>query len=541
MTGKMKMNRIRTISGGWLLLPVILLAACGDAPRRETIERAVVNGRLAGEAFARSHRFVEGWLAVADTVTGLIPKNLQGDYFWNAQDAAADNYPFMVITSFFTDEGLFRGRMLDMLRTETELTSCLGACPATYDLRTHRLQNNPVDTGNVIFGSAEYMKDGLLPITELLGVSPWSERMISILDSLHGLVEIVTEIRGDYFGNSQVIEVNGDLLQVLSRLYWMTGREEYLEWAIRIGDYYLLGDRHPADSERLRLRDHGCEIMLGLCELYATVHYARPQKQEQYRGPLHRLLDRVLEVGRNGHGLFYDEVNPSTGEILETRLADTWGYTLDGYYIVYQLDGVEAYRDAVLKVFSNLNAHYRSHNWENNMDGYADAIESALNLYNRERSQEAADWIDSEINVMYSFQRPDGILEGWHGDGNFARTAVMYALWKTRGTRLAPWREDVQWGAADEEGKTVLVLTAGMPWRGKLFFDAPRYRENLHLPADWPRINQFPQWFTVERDREYALCVDGVRKHCRGEELIDGIDIVLESGQRAVVSVSACD
>ena len=186
---------------------MILLAACGDAPRRETIERAVVNGRLAGEAFARSHRFVEGWLAVADTVTGLIPKNLQGDYFWNAQDAAADNYPFMVITSFFTDEGLFRGRMLDMLRTETELTSCLGACPATYDLRTHRLQNNPVDTGNVIFGSAEYMKDGLLPITELLGVSPWSERMISILDSLHGLVEIVTEIRGDYFGNSQVIEV----------------------------------------------------------------------------------------------------------------------------------------------------------------------------------------------------------------------------------------------------------------------------------------------------------------------------------------------
>ena len=101
MTGKMKMNRIRTISGGWLLLPVILLAACGDAPRWETIERAVVNGRLAGEAFARSHRFVEGWLAVADTVTGLIPKNLQGDYFWNAQDAAADNYPFMVITSFY--------------------------------------------------------------------------------------------------------------------------------------------------------------------------------------------------------------------------------------------------------------------------------------------------------------------------------------------------------------------------------------------------------------------------------------------------------
>ena len=532
------MDLRRKIYGGSIGLLTVFSMACSHAPRQETVDRAVANGRLANEAFDRSHRFVEGWLAVADTVTGLIPRNLQGDYYWNAQDAAADNYPFMVITSYFTDEELFRGRMLDMLRTETELTSCLGACPATYDLRTHRLQNQPIDTSNVIFGSAEYMKDGLLPITELLGPSPWSERMISILDDLHELVDIVTEIRGSYFGNSQVIEVNGDLLQVLSRLYWMTGNEEYLEWAIRIGDYYLLGDRHPADSERLRLRDHGCEIMLGLCELYATVHYARPEKQKVYREPLHRLLDRVLEVGRNEHGLFYDEVNPRTGEILETRLADTWGYTLDGYYIVYQLDGIEAYRDAVLKIFGNLNACYRNHNWEDNMDGYADAIESALNLYNRERSQEAADWIDSEIKVMYSFQKPNGILEGWHGDGNFARTAVMYALWKTQGTHLSPWRKDVIWGAVEEDGQLVLALTAETSWSGKLCFDAPRYRENLHLPTDWPRINQFPQWFTVEREKMYAVCVDGTETLFSGGELIDGIELVLEPGQRSVVTVS---
>ena len=533
------MNVRRNIYIGSIGLLTILLMACNDVIRQKTIDQALVNGRLANEAFDRSHRFVEGWLAVADSVTGLIPRNLQGDYYWNAQDAAADNYPFMVITSYFTDEDLFRGRMLDMLRTETALTSCLGACPATYDLRTHRLQDHPIDTSNVIFGSAEYMKDGLLPITELLGSSPWSERMISILDDLHKLVDVVTEIKGSYFGNSQVIEVNGDLLQVLSRLYWMTGKEEYLEWAIRIGDYYLLGDCHPADSERLRLRDHGCEIMLGLCELYATVHYARPKKQEEYRKPLHRLLDRVLEVGRNEHGLFYDEVNPSTGEILETRLADTWGYTLDGYYIVYLLDGVEAYRDAVLKVFGNLKVHYRSHNWEDNMDGYADAIESALNLFNRERLQETAEWIDSEIKVMYSFQQPNGILEGWHGDGNFARTAVMYALWKTQGTHLSPWRKDVVWGAVEKDEQLVLVMTAEVPWRGKLCFDTPRYRENLHLPADWPRINQFPQWYTVEREKNYSVCVDGTESLYSGEELVEGIELALESGQRTIVTVSS--
>ena len=41
-------------------------------------------------AFARSQLFVDGWLGVADTVTGLIPRNLRGDYYWNAQECIQD-------------------------------------------------------------------------------------------------------------------------------------------------------------------------------------------------------------------------------------------------------------------------------------------------------------------------------------------------------------------------------------------------------------------------------------------------------------------
>ena len=37
----------------------------------------------------------------------------------------------------------------------------------------------------------------------------------------------------------------------------------------------------------------------------------------------------------------------STGEVLKEHLADTWGYTLDGYYTVYCIDGTEEYKDAV--------------------------------------------------------------------------------------------------------------------------------------------------------------------------------------------------
>lgn len=531
----MKVIMLLTISSS-----ILVLLSCSNRGGydAELLKNAEHNANLADEAFSRSHRFVEGWLSVADKETGLIPRNLKDSNYWNAQDAAADNYPFMVITSFFTDGNLYNGRMLDILKTETSLTSCMGACPATFDLDSHKLCDSPIDTSNVIFGSAEYMKDGLMPITEILGNTPWSQRMVSILDDLSKLVTVATDIKGEYFGDSQVIEVNGDLLQVLSRVYWMTGDEKYLDWAVEIGDYYLLGDKNPADSERLRLRDHGCEFILGLCELYATVNHAMPEKKAQYQKPLHYLLDRILETGRNEHGMFYDEVNPSTGDVLQSRLSDTWGYTLDGYYTVYMIDGTKSYRDAVYKVFGNLNAHYRNHNWEEgSMDGYADAIESALNLYNRERDEEAAQWIDSEIRVLYSFQQDNGIIEGWHGDGNFARTSIMYALWKTQGAHVSPWRQDVRLGAVEDGDGILLFLAADEYWSGKLIFDTVRHRENLHLPFDWARINQFPEWYTVDGDKSYVLTVNGTKTYHIGAELATGLDIELAAGERMKVSL----
>lgn len=533
----------------FLLLPVLILG-CGVQEKRTPqpdsyISVAQINATQAREAFYRSHHFVEGWLTVADPVTGLIPRNIkggayaenvQGDFYWNAKDAAADNYPFMVITAYLTDQDMFEGRMKDMLATETRLTSCLGACPATFDFRTQKLQDSPVDTGAVIFGSAEYVKDGLLPITDLIGPSPWAERMVSILRDLHKLVTVAEP--GKHLSKAAAIEVNGDLLQALSRVYWFTGDEQYLEWAEAIGDYYLLGEVHPVEYDSIQLRDHGCEFILGLCELYATLSKARPAKKQQYQVPLHRLLDRVLEVGRNADGLFYNRINPSTGAILNKGIADTWGYSLDGFYTVYLLDGTSLYRDAVYTVFGNLEK-YRNYAWESGgpSDGYADAIESALNLYNRERSTDAAAWVDSEIKVMFSFQQENGIIEGWHGDGNFARTALMYALWKTKGTRVIPWREDVLFGAVEKGNGILLTLTSEKAWEGKLLFDVPRHSEYLHLPFDWPRINQYPEWFVIDREKQYIVSVNGKKYKCSGQKLVSGLDLSVAAGQTLIVEV----
>jgi hypothetical protein len=525
---------------GWIAvlaaLSLALPVACTSAGYARAAEdeaifgEADANGRLANEGFARCHKYVEGWLKAADPVTGLIPRNLGGDRdLWNAKDAAADNYPFMVLTCALTDRPMFDGRMLEMLRTETKLTSRLGAMPDDWSFRKQGFVKDEPSLPDIIFGSSEYVKDGLMPLTEWLGQSPWSKRLIAIEDSLWERAPLETP-----YGKipSESAEINGEQLQVLSRLYWMTGNPNYLDYAVRLGDYYLL-DKHPTRrSTSLRLRDHGCEFVSGLCELYATVHFAMPEKKKVYEGPVHEMLDRILEVGRNEHGMFYDSINPTSGDHSK-GLADTWGYTYNGFYTVWLVDKTEAYREAVRKVLGNLRDHYRNYPWERaSADGYADSIESAVNLYNREPVPSAAEWIDSEIQVMWQKQKPDGVIEGWHGDGNFARTTIMYCLWKTQGLTVRPWREDVVFGAVRDGDGLSVSLSARQDWRGKVLFDSPRHKTQMKMPLDWPRINQFPEWFTVQADARYAVrdMTTGAEKTLSGREMQDGIPVELKPG-----------
>ena len=489
------------------------------------------NGRLANEGFIRCRNFVDGWLKYADPKTGLIPRNLSRDKdIWNAQDSAADNYPFMVLTAAITDRPLFEGRMLDMLRTEIKLTSRIDSLPDTYSFPKQGFASDTPDINRIIFGSSEYVKDGLLPLTEWFGPSPWCERMLGILDDMWKHAPVQTKY-GKIVSTNQ--EVNGEMLQTLSRIYWMTGEKKYLQWAIRLGDYYLLDGHHPTrDENKLRLRDHGCEIVSGLCELYATVSFAMPAKKQTYQKPIHEMLDRILQIGRNEHGLFYNSINPQTGRH-DKGLCDTWGYNLNGFYTVYLIDKTEAYRQAVLKALGSMNEHYKGYKWEGtSADGYADSIESAINLYNREPVASVAKWVDSEIKVMWNMQKSDGVIEGWHGDGNFARTTIMYCLWKTKGLTIMPWREDVVFGAVHDGNLLKISISGNKDWQGKILFDTPRHQTVMKMPLDWPRINQFPEWFTVKAEKNYTVhdLTSNSTATYTGKQLQDGITINLQPG-----------
>ena len=501
------------------------------AARPEPFTFARRNAEQAREGFIRCKRFLDAWLMRRDASTGLIRSELDGQNVWEVKDSAADCYPFMVLSAEVTAPSLFEGACLDMLRSERELTSRIDSLPDNWNLDSGRFVHNEPDMARIQFGASEYVKDGLIAITEWIGQSPWTERMVELVDDCWEHATIETP-----FGPivSENIENNGEMLQILPRLYWMTGRDKYLEWAIRLGDYYLLGSNHPTrDMKELRLRDHGCEVVSGLCELYATCRFARPEKYAQYRAALYEMLDRILDVGATPDGMFHDIIDPQSGRVTWARAGDNFGYNLNGYYTVYLLDGHEAYRQAALKPLLAIHRYPGFHGGEP-MDGHCDAIEGVLYLLNREPLPCIAAWIDESIRTLWEFQRDDGTIGGTYLDGNFARTTLLYCLWKTQGATLRPWRDDVALGATREGDTLEIYVRAESAWQGRIRFDRPRHREHLKLPMDWPRINQFsPEWTTISREGIYIIedVDNGTRVTYSKDTLRDGLPVTLAAGE----------
>jgi hypothetical protein len=254
------------------------------------------------------------------------------------------------------------------------------------------------------------------------------------------------------------------------------------------------------------------------------------------------MLDRILEAGRNEDGLFFNEINPVTGEVTNKGIADNFGYTFNAYYFVGNMDNRPDYIEAIKKGLGSLNAGYRNFNWENGgMDGYADAIEGALNLYNRMPSEDVKKWLDSETQVLWKYQKDDGIIEGWHGDGNFARTTIMYCLWKSQGLLPDSWNEKLMLGAAEENGVINVAVSCENGWHGKILFGTPRYSTMMNMPADYPRINQFQQWFVPADDKKYEVIFypEGRKRVYSGTELTTGLAVKVKPGKELLFTVKS--
>lgn len=493
---------------GWLSV-ALLLTVVGSPGQAEPSPWKEVqrNAAAAQEAFTRCHRLMEAWLARRNPATSLLPQNLNSPV-WTPENSAADLWPFLVLTAYFTSRDRFEGIMQEILRHEIALTTRLDRLPDAFSFPTHRFLYPEADLGRLIFGASEYAKDGLLPITEVLGRTVWYERLRGLVEDIFRHAPVATA-----YGRlpASDAEVNGNMLQALARLFAATGQRQYLEWAERIGDAYLLEmvprnnglpahqwdfTHHRPVRDLLSLNDHGNEIIGGLGELFVAVSCADPQRAAQYREPFQRLLDTLLDHARNPDGLWVGQIQPSTLTVLQESPPDTWGYALNPVYTFYLLTGEERYREVVAQALSNLNQD-RYKNW-GGADAFADALESGLVLLNRIPDPAGLAWLEEVMPVFLGKQGPEGLVEGWHGDGNYARTALMYALYKTQGCYLEPWRQDVQVGAIQRQDALWVQVTAERPWTGRLHFDSPRHRLHFQLPINYPRLNEFPEWWTAE-------------------------------------------
>ncbi|MBI1321358.1 MAG: hypothetical protein GC168_20735 [Candidatus Hydrogenedens sp.] len=495
----------------------------------DAFEKAQLSGSIAGHSLDKVYRWLhEVALKQIDPETGLY----KADGKWNYRDTAADCYPFFIWAAHVVDRGVLNGAARDILHREQALCNTYGAIPVPWDFDQAAPATN-TDWDEVVFQASEYVKDGLIAIVEVTGADEWFDRMRAIEDALWETARIDTP-----YGKipSTNIEVNGEQLQALVRLYTMTGETKYLDWADRLADYYF------ADPEfRVkRLRDHGCEIIGGLGLLHAVETTYRPERAAQYGPRLKQVYDTILAEGRNEDGMMYDELGKREG-----RLSDGWGYNYVGYLCYDEATSTETYRPEVAATLKNtLKPLYENYPWEGeSIDGYADSIEGAIYLLNRVPVAEGFTWVDRETRVNL-VDHPERLE---HGDlwgtmklqSNGVRTVIMQALMHTQGTLARPWQPGLQLGAAPQEGGIVLALQSASDYRGTLEFDLPRHRVYMGFAQDWPRMNTLPEWFTVEPEGKYRVVVgDAVEAVYTGRQLHAGLEVQVAAGDTLRIEVA---
>ena len=256
----------------------------------------------------------------------------------------------------------------------------------------------------MIFGASEYAKDGLTPIVEITGPkSPWFARMRGIIDDIFKHARVETP-----YGKipSKNIEVNGELLQMLPRLYCVTGEKKYLDWAHRLADYYLL----PGKFVPGKLQDHGCEIIGGLGLLFAIDAKAAPEKCKQYEPHLRYMFDEIVRRGTNSDGVIVGALQPGPGPHDNVRIGDGWGYDFVGFLDYDLAMHSERYSAAIRKPLKNLlKPRYERFNWDHHSrDNVADSVEGGLYLLRRFPTPEGFVWADREIaTLLVDHTQPD--------------------------------------------------------------------------------------------------------------------------------------
>ena len=498
------MNTSKAMRAFILICVLVGVSSASMAQEAKTLEAARTSAKIAGYSMTKVQRWLgDVALKKIEKDTGLY----HPDGRFNYQDAWADCYPFLVWAAWLTDIDALNGPVRGALHAEIK------HCPKGFF-------TDPKNT----FGGSEYVKDGLIAIVEVTGKDEWFDRMKAIQDAIWAKPTIDTK-----YGKipSKNVEINGEQIQALARMYTMTGEKKYLQYAERLADYYLL----PGNFAPTRLRDHGCEIIGGLGLLLGVESVHNPDKARQYLPHMKKMLDTVLEKGTNPDGIMYNTLGR------KGALSDGWGYNYVAYLCYDMAADKPIYRKHMTQTLKNLaKPLYQNYRWEgNSIDGYADSVEGGLYIINRLPVPEAIAWADSEVasNIVYA-KDANKLWGTMKLQSNGVRTVIIHALMHTRGLIMRPWRADLQLGAAEyDKGLTVVVKATGKKdFTGRLVFDIPRHRIYMGFKKDWPRMNTMPEWFTVDPARKYTVKngSDGSSAQYTGKQLHAGLKVDVKGG-----------
>ncbi len=518
-----------------------LVADLRAARARGALDAAAeVQGRLAQEAFSAAERTTRAWIAARDPRLSMLRRELDAkDAYWNYKDVAADCYPHLVIAAYIVAPDLLPA-VRAMLDTDRRLF------PDTIDLKTGAVVQTTADER--AFGAAEYAKDGLLSILECVGETPWTERLNEVVEQVFVLGARPARSGGPVIlGKS---ETNGEILQVVARLWHRTRDPRYLARGRGIVDAYVqevfpkTNGEPPrefdfasgvASDPRVKLRDHGNEMIAGLVEWTLVERIAPDSRIAIYAPAVENMLDRLLEEGRAPDGLWFDTAGQ--GPRPDGMLNDNWGY-ISSAYVAYALSLPEGdrrrqrYLDAARRSLLAAAAQHGA-DWEHGrMDGFADSIESALYLLAFLDEPTAADWVDEETGRLLAYARPDGFVTRMYLDGNFIRTSLLYALWKTAGIRPIPWQRGLLVGAERDGDAWHISVHAEKAWDGVIRFDGPRHSETLRLEKNYPRLNAWPEWLAVDPHATYQIedRLTDARTTFSGDDLRSGLPLHLAAG-----------
>ena len=508
---------------------------------KEYFEAAKINSKLSSSISSSLLNFNKGWMETQNEETLLIgyrPYWESQYHLYVPEQSGADFFPFLYIASNLFDNSSFH-KVSWWLKDHKELIDANGL-PLVFDV----YNKEPIqrDLDSQIFGASELVKDGFIPLIEFYG-----PEHISLNLSEQMILSIFnTCSKSSKMGciPSQNSEVNGELLISLSRMYLYTKDKKYLKMGLPIytkyiskilpsNNYlpcqYLKKNKESCNSNDFSTGDHSNEIVVGLVEFN---HVLKLETYDTNRSDfvLRKMLDHLSKYALDKNG-FWIRKGKSNGK---TPYIDTWGYLHNAYFLARSNKITNI--SFINLSLSNLNNN-SIYSFAYNLDGVADSTEGTIYLQKVSKDNLNFQTITKNIFYLLKGQKNNGMYMKNYKDGNVARTLTLAYFYYTHGTHTIPWEPNLSLGSIQINESLYIYLQSNNSWSGSLIFDTPRSKEWTEQNY-YPRINSWPEWFTIDRTKIYNVSINNKSQTIKGSLIIqNGINMSLDSNKKNYIKI----